>query len=309
MGNYLKNSDFSVTGLENFSQPLFIAVPLEDLAKVSGHEFAGILGYDFISKFVVEIDYLRQAITLHDKAAYQYHGDGDSLPITFNAAGHPTVHAQVIDETGSPVDGTFVFDIGSGAALILNTPFVDEERFLQSGRPTVHWLEGLGFGGGIQGSVGRMKRFKLGRFLINNPVTVFSQASNGPFDSAETQGNIGAAILEKFKIILDYNQNGIILESNAQFNKPIEYDRSGLFLVSSGSDYETFKIEAIADNSPASEAGFHTGDIVIAINGHPATEYTLSQLRMMFEYAKHCELTAQRGQEHLQMTFKLRRLI
>jgi hypothetical protein len=309
MGNYLKNSEFRVTGLENFSQPLFIAVPLEELAKASGHELAGVLGFDFVSQFAIEIDYLKQAITLHDKAAYQYHGDGDSLPITFNAAGHPVVHAQVVDETGSPVDGRFVFDIGSGAALILNTPFVDKERFLQAGQQTVPWLEGLGFGGGIEGSVGRMKRFKLGRFLINNPVTVFSQASNGPFASAETQGNIGAAILEKFKIILDYNQHRIILESNAQFNKPIEYNRSGLFLVSSGTDYETFKIEAIADNSPASEAGFHTGDIVIAINGYPASEYTLSELRMMFQDAKQCELTVQRGRENLQMMLKLRRLI
>jgi len=309
MGNFLKNSEFSVTGLENFSQPLFIAVPLEELAKASGHEFAGVLGFDFISQFAVEIDYLKQAITLHDKTAYQYHGDGDILPITFNAAGHPVVHAQVIDQTSSPVDGTFVFDIGSGAALILNTPFVDKERFLQSGRPTVHWLEGLGFGGGIEGSVGRIKRFKLGRFLINNPVTVFSQASNGPFGSAETQGNIGAAILEKFRIILDYNQNRIILESNTQFNKPIEYNRSGLFLVSSGPNYKTFKIEAIADNSPASEAGLHKGDILIAIDGHLATELTLSQLRLMFQDAKQCELTVERGHEHLQMTLKLRGLI
>src|SRR5579864_785922 len=192
MGNFLKNSEFSVTGLENFSQPLFIAVPLEKLAKASGHEFAGVLGFDFISQFAVEIDYLKRAITLRDKAAYQYHGDGDILPITFNAAGHPVVRAQVIDETGSPIDGAFVCDTGSGAALILNTPFVGKERFLQDGRPTVHWLEGISFGGGIEGSVGRMKRFRLGRFFINNPVTVFSQASNGPFGSAETQGNIGA---------------------------------------------------------------------------------------------------------------------
>ena len=219
------------------------------------------------------------------------------------------VHAQVIDDIGSPVDSAFVLDIGSGAALILSTPFVDRERFLQSGRPTLHWLEGLGFGGGIEGSVGRIKAFKLGRYLVNNPVAVFSQASNGPFASTDTQGNIGAAILEKFQVILDYKQNRIILDSNAQFNKPLEYNRSGLFLVSSGPNFETFKIEAIADNSPASEAGLHKGDILIAIGGHPATEYTLSQLRLMFQDAKQCELTVERGHEHLQMTLKLRGLI
>jgi hypothetical protein len=309
MGNFLKNSQFSVAGVENFAQPLFIAVPLEDLAEVSGHEFAGILGYDFISKFVVEINYLKQAITLHDQATYQYRGNGESLPISFNASGHPMVHAQVIDDMGPPVDGAFVFDIGSGAALILNTPFVDKERFLQSGRPTLHSLEGVGFGGGIEGSVGRIKAFKLGRYLISNPIAVFSQANNGAFASTGTQGNIGAAILEKFKVVLDYKQNRTILEPNAQFNKPTKYNRSGLFLMSSGPNYATFKIEAIANNSPASEAGLHKGDILIAIDGHPVTEYTLSQLRLMFQDAKQCELTVERGQEHLQLTLKPRGLI
>jgi len=309
MGNLLKNSEFSVSGLKNFAQPLFIAVPLEELAKVSGHQFAGILGFDFIGKFVVDIDYLKQEITLHDKATYEYHGNGEILPITFNASGHPVIHAQVIGDKGSPVDGTFVFDIGSGATLIMNTPFVEKERFLLSGRPTVHWLEGLGFGGGIEGSVGRIRGFKLGRFLVKNPVAVFSKARNGPFASDDTQGNIGAAILEKFEVILDYNQNRIILEPNAQFNKPLEYNRSGLFLVSSGPNYESFKIEAIAENSPASEAGLRPGDIVIAINGHPATEYTLSRLRVMLQDAKQCKLTVERGHEHLDMNLKLHGLI
>jgi predicted metalloprotease with PDZ domain len=138
---------------------------------------------------------------------------------------------------------------------------------------------------------------------------VFSQANNGPFASTGTQGNVGAAILEKFQVILDYKQNRIILEPNTQFNKPITYNSSGLFLVSFGPNYATFKIEAIADNSPASEAGLHKGDILIAIDGRPVTEYTLSRLRSMFQDAKQCELTIERGQEHLRLTLKPRGLI
>jgi|SRR5215472_367128 len=83
-GNFLKNSSFRVVGLENFSQPLSLAIPLDGLAKASGHEFAGILGYDFISQFVVEVDYLKQTITLRDKEGYQYQGPGESFrfPLT-----------------------------------------------------------------------------------------------------------------------------------------------------------------------------------------------------------------------------------
>lgn len=305
----LKSGSFSIVGLEGFSQPLFIAVPFDKLSRASGREFAGILGFDFISKFVIQIDYLKKTITLRGKDGYQYHGDGESFPITFNAAGHPQVHAQIIDAGRFPLEGTFVLDLGSGAALMLNRPFVDAEHFLRPKRPIVRWIEGLSFGGGIPGSVGRIEGVKLGRFLLSNPVTIFTQASTGAFASAEAEGNIGAAILEKFNVILDYGHNRIILEPNSQFAEPIEYNRSGLSLVSFGKDYKTFKIDAIADHSPASDEGLKTGDIVAAINGHPATEYTLSQVRLMIQDAKECDLTVERGNERWQVKLKLRRLI
>jgi hypothetical protein len=75
MGNLLSDSPFSLVGLKNFSQPLFLALPLDELAKNSGHEWAGTLGADFISEFVVEIDYLSKTITLHDKKTYRYRGN------------------------------------------------------------------------------------------------------------------------------------------------------------------------------------------------------------------------------------------
>ena len=305
----LKSGSFSIVGLDGFSQPLFIAVPFDKLSRVSGREFAGILGFDFISQFVIQIDYLKKTITLRGKDGYQYHGDGESFPITFNPAGHPQVRAQIIDAGRCPLEGTFVLDLGSGAALMLNRPFVEAEHFLQPKRPIVPWIEGLSVGGGIPGSVGRIEGIKLGRFLLSNPVTIFTQASTGAFASAEAEGNIGAAILEKFNVILDYGHNRIILEPNSQFAEPIEYDRSGLSLVSLGEDYKTFKIDAIADHSPASDEGLKTGDILAAINGHPATEYTLSQVRLMIQDAKECDLTVQRGNERLQVKLKLRRLI
>ena len=305
----LKGGSFSIAGLEGFSQPLFIAVPFDKLSRASGREFAGILGFDFISQFVIQIDYLKKIITLRGQDGYQYHGDGESFPITFNAAGHPQVHAQIIDAGRCPLEGTFVLDLGSGAALMLNRPFVDDEQFLQAKRPIIPWIEGLSFGGGIPGSVGRIEGIKIGRFLLSNPVTIFTQASTGAFASAEAQGNIGAGILEKFDVILDYGHKRIILEPNSHFAEPIEYNRSGLHLVSLGEDHKTFKIEAIADHSPASDEGLRAGDILAAIDGHPATEYTLSQLRVMIQDAKECDLTVKRGNERLQVKLKPRRLI
>ena len=305
----LKSGSFSVVGLDGLTQPVSIAVPFEKLSKASGHEFSGILGFDFISQFVIEIDYQKRAITLHGKDSYEYQGQGEALPITFNAASHPQVLAQVIDGDGPPVEGKFTLDLGSGAGLILNKPFVDARGFLESNRQTIQWIEGLSIGGGIPGLVGRVGGIKVGRYLISDPVTVFTQASSGVFATSDSGGNIGAGILEKFKIILDYGRNRIILEPNDKFAQPIEYNRSGLSIISSGTGYRSFEIDAVAEKSPASEAGLRTGDILNAIDGHPAAEYTLSQLRQLIQDAKVCELTIDRGNKQLKVKLKPRQLI
>jgi hypothetical protein len=309
MANMLSDSPFSLVGLKDFSQPLFLALPLDDLAKAEGREFAGILGTDFISEFVVEIDYLSKTITLHDKMTYQYRGKGQSFPVTFNAAGWPEIHAAVIDDDRPAMEGKFVLDIGNNGALILNRPFVESEHFVIPDRHTVPWLEGQGLGGGIDGSVGRVTGLQIGRFLIKNPVTVFSRAASGPFAATESQGNIGVEILEKFTIILDYKNSRVILEPNARFDEPTEYNRSGLILEAVGENYRTFRIKAVADDSPASEAGLRVGDTLIAIDGQQVSELSLSELRFRLQRAKKCVLLVERDGAHLRISLKLRDLI
>ena len=189
------------------------------------------------------------------------------------------------------------------------TPFVDSERLLTGNRRTVPWLEGRGIGGGVEGVVGRITAFKLGREWIENPVTVFARAGAGPFAASEAQGNIGAAILEKFKVILDYNHLRIILEPNARFREPLEYNRTGLSLVSFGPDYKRFQIDAVAEHSPAADAGVQSGDMLVAIDGRAAEEFTLSEVRLHFKDAKWCTLTIQRGDSRLQRRLELQRSI
>lgn len=304
----LTSSAFDMVGLPGFRQPLFIAAPLTDLARASGHEFAGVLGFDFIQRFVIRLDYLHRTLTFYDTSAYQYRGPGRILPITFNAAGHPMIRAQIIDGAKPPTDGTFVVDIGSGAALILNTPFVDRWAFLTS-RTTTPWLEGHSFGGSIDGLVGRLSGLAIGGMLIRNPVTVFSRTAAGQFAASAWEGNIGAAILEKFTIILDYHRNRIILEPNRNFAEPLEFGRSGMVLMSTDDHYDQFRIEAVADHSPASEAGLRAGDMLVAINGRPARTYTLSEIRSLFQHARHCDLVVQREDEVRRTRLELRRLI
>jgi len=305
---YVKNSTYSIPGLDGFSQPIFLALPLEGVAAHTGHASAGIIGFDFLSKFVVEIDYDHKMLILHDRDQYQYHGGGEILPLTFGH-GHPHIAAQITQEGRAPIDGTFLLDIGDGGALTLNSPFVKQEHLPDSGQKTAMRTMGYGVGGGFKSPVGRIKQLEVGHFTIPNPVTAFSQATGGAFATTDVDGSVGADILRKFKVILDYAHNRVILEPGAHFADPLEYDMSGLALSATNNAEKTLNVDEVYTDSPASEAGVRSGDVISAIDGRPISQFTLSDVREMFRHEAKHDVTIRRGGQTINITLKLRRLI
>jgi hypothetical protein len=293
-GYLLRGSGIVLPRVRGGAFPLFLALPLDDLARRSGHEVAGIIGFDLFSRFVAEIDYHAQRIVLRDPARYIYRGRGTSLPITFNAAGHPVIGGEVIDGPRPPMAGRFVFDIGSSATLILNRPFVEQGGFLAGGRATLPWLEGYGIGGAVDGRVGRIDAFRIGPFLLRQPVAIFSRAASGAFAGSEEQGNVGAGMLDRFRIILDYPHRRIILEPGRRLGRRFDYGKSGLALTTPGPPYTIFRVNAVAEASPGQAAGIRAGDRLAAVNGHPAAALTLSAARTMLQQQRRLRLTIDR---------------
>jgi hypothetical protein len=305
-GSFVKDASFNLVGLDDLPQKLSLAMPLDNLARVAGHDFDGILGQDFIRQFVVDIDYVNRRLTLHDKDKFAYSGTGDAVPITINFGGHPQTSARLLENGRDPVEGTFVLDIGYGGSLIVNKAFVEKQGLLRADKKTVAAIAGIGAGGESKALVGRVDGVKLGRFLIENPVVAFSQDTKG---AAATLNVIGADILKQFRIILDYGRNRIILEPNSLFANPIEFDKSGLHLTTLGGDYREFRVMSIIDGSPASEAGIQKGDMLVAIDGKPAAQFTLAQIHEMLKQEIQFNLRFKRGDESIDIKLKLRRLV
>jgi len=111
-------------------------------------------------------------------------------------------------------------------------------------------------------------------------------------------------------VIFDYAHKRMILEPNASFAAHFEYDMSGIRLRAEGADFKILKVSRVVENSPATEAGVREGDVVSAIDGRPAAEFSLSQISQMFKQeGKEYLLDIVRGEEKRQLKLKLRRLI
>ncbi len=280
-----------------------------------GHAVDGMLGYDFISRLVVQIDYANRTINLFEPQGYKHLGSGEVIPLIMledDSGGKiPLVRARIMQRGRDPIEGKFIADTGVRGALSFNSPFVEANKFLQSTQKTIQ--APLGGGSMVRESrqpVGRVTNLQLGSFTFKNPIAIFFLDKKGVLASPEFDGVIGGEILRRFKVVFDYSRQQMILEPNRHFSEPDEYDMSGLLLIAEGNDFKTFKVRHLIEDSPATAAGLSEGDVISAVNVTPASKLSLEQVRKMFKReGQSYLLIIKRGDERMQIRIRLRRLI
>ena len=283
-------------------------LPLEFLSSWMGQPVAGLIGYDFISQFVIEVDYATSKMNVYASASYRYSGSGDVIQIKFIDKS-PFIAVKVAMEGREAVEGTFEFATESSGVLVVQRSFAEAHQLLNSTKSFR-----LGNVGGDEGSMsrtlqGRVRNIQVGRFVINNPIVSFSRAEAGKVATGG-DGQIGGEVLRRFRLILDYSRQLIVLEPNKHLAQPVEADMSGFELVAEGADLKTLTINEVLANSPAAEAGLQEEDELIAINRRPVTEFSLEQIRQMLKReGKEYFLKLKRGSQTLQVRLKMRRLI
>ena len=281
----------------------------------NGQVAAGLLGYDFISRFVVEIDYLRNIVTLHEPNSYKHSGSGEVIPLVLledDSGGKvPLVKVTITQPTRAAIEGNFIADTAVRSAISFNTPFVDANKLLDSPQETIQVP--IGAGTMVRESkqpIGRLQKIQLGRFKFNRPIGVFFQDKQGIVASPEFDGVIGNEIWRRFKVIFDYSRQRMILEPNRHFSEPEEYDMSEMLLLAEGKDLKTFRVRRLIENSPATVAGVREGDIIYAFNAKPTSSLTLERVRRLFKQkGRSYRLTLSRDGQQIQTKIRLRRLI
>ncbi|MDX6405517.1 MAG: hypothetical protein QOH70_2972 [Blastocatellia bacterium] len=297
----------ALPGAKVFNQTV-ASLPINGLSPMFGKSIGGIIGYDFIKQFVVEVDYDAKIINLYAPPSFKYSGSGDIVPVRFINK-KPFMNIKIKLEGREAVEGTFMIDTGAAEALTVNSPFVRTHRLLKS-LTRIKEANLGGLGGSDKSITARVENIQLGRFVISNPLVSFSQAAKGSDALANYAGALGGEIFRRFTLILDYSRQRIILEPNAHLPESVEEDMSGIELGAEGEDFKTLVINEVAASSPAAEAGLQEEDELTAINGRPVSEFSLEQIRQMLKQeGEGYVLKLKRGSQTLQVKLKMRRLI
>jgi len=252
---------YQVSGIKFDPQKVYSYKGLSD--RFYDSDIVGILGHDFVSRFVTKIDYAARTLSFYHPGKFKYKGEGKIIDAPLR---------NKIFSLPASVDGKhagkWTLDLGA-FDVSFHYPYAQENDLLN--------LKGVDrlsadLGGQHREKTVRFKSIELGGFKVLYPlINIPLDKGKGSNVSKEIIGNIGNSLLRHFTVYLDYKRQQVILEKGEDFERRFPADKSGLLIGKSDDGFP--EIVFVAPGTPADKAGFSNGDTILRIDGMDAGSF------------------------------------
>ncbi|MFP5040744.1 aspartyl protease family protein [Parasediminibacterium sp. JCM 36343] len=230
----------------------------ELLTSVYGIKIDGIIGYSFLKRYIVKIDYDLQMIEVYSPGVFKYPRGGYLLNPDFSQL----AMQQLSIADNRQVVSHFIFDTGAGLCMLLSQDFVTDSLLLKKKRKR-YPTEAEGLGGKKPMDLSVVKQVHLGPYRFKNvPVYIFTDDFNVTAYPI-LGGVIGNDLLRRFNVVLNYQEASIYIKPNKHYLDSFDYAYTGLGIYEIGN---AVTVVDIMPGSPAEKAGFITGDIILGVD-------------------------------------------
>lgn len=233
----------------------------EILTSVYGIKIDGIIGYSFLSRYIVKLNYDTMLMEIMTPGEIKYPKGGHLLRPLLTSIPIQTLNFREKEK----FQNRFYFDTGAGLSFLLSEDYVKDSSIIINKKkpPLVTQAEGLG--GKMTMRLTTIKEVKIGPYKFRNvPTFLFDDEYNVtsyPF----LGGLIGNDLLRRFNVTLNYRKREIHIIPNRAYTETFDYAYTGL-----GVYYIDGKVvvEDVVKGSPGDEGGFKPGDIILGINNN-----------------------------------------
>ncbi len=248
-----------------------------ELESVIGIPVYGILGYEFFKYNAVKIDYEQSVLTFYAPNALTWKSPLYRKGALTLEEGKAYFEVKVKQQVGPKLRGKVLVDTGANHGLLLN-----RETSSQIQLPEKHLETQLGqsLGGVLYGSIGRVAGLSIRGLQFTQVLTSFPEESFASIRIKESGrlGSLGAEVLGRMTVILDYPKNEILLRRSAAFYQPFEFDMSGLVVKKLLTPEKRWYVGDVREGSPAQLAGILPFDEILTINSVPIVLWEMDQL-------------------------------
>jgi predicted aspartyl protease len=192
---YASARTVTIGGSEMRNQPFIVL----DLDKIP---FDGIVGYEFLARFAVRIDFVRARLWLANDAR-EFSSAGVEVPFALDD------RQPQIDGALDGIAGTMTIDTGSESAVDVNAPFVQAHDLRTRYHAVTADTSMVGVGGPIRAYAAHADELRLGALKIADVPLLLTEASAGAEANPTVAANVGMRILGRFGLVFDYRRSVI----------------------------------------------------------------------------------------------------
>ncbi len=246
----------SLEGIEIKEQTVAV-IDMTELLRRVGLDVVGILGFDFLSRFVTKVDYANELLSFYEPSTFAYTGDGQILDM--HIKGSVFTAKATLDGTHS---GTWLIDLGASRCSIDESFAKREGYFERKG------VNGLGHGAAKEYTFRQIKcdSLQFSGFTVHRPLISYELGAKESATSvADQMGTLGNNLFRNFVIYCDYAHERLIVEKGEKFDYAWPEDRSGLNLAYDSD--KSIEVIFVSPDTPADNAGLRKGDKLISIDG------------------------------------------
>ncbi len=252
---------------------LVIPEDILSFSEVFGFPVHGIIGYDFLRHFPVEVSYYRETMRVFRNDDYKIRRRSTIVPIEI-INGKPYIESTLVGSMGDTLYTHLLLDLGASHPIYLN------KEYISLSGSTIRGFLGKGISGNLLGRMGRIEEVRIGGVRIDKPVVSYPDERfleiHGQTISWE--GLIGGGIIKRFTMILDYGNNRVVMRPGRNFNSPFHTNLSGIEVIARGTKMRDFIVHYVRPGSSGYEAGLMAGDRIVELNRHNYTDMTLDDL-------------------------------
>jgi hypothetical protein len=294
--SFLYNQSLRLGGLKTDSLNFHIN-DYSLLTSVYGEKIDGIIGYSFISCYILKIDNDSLQLSVNSRGSIKYPKGGHTLKPAISMLAAQDVRVK----DNRTIYTRQLFDIGAGLCMIFGKEFI-EDSTLFSNKKKRWQKQAEGIGGKVDMELSVLKEAKIGPYKFRNiPVYIFDDVNNIT-NYPYMGGILGNDLMRRFNMIINYAGGEIHLLPNKHYNDPFDYSYTGI---------ELYKIDDIiiagdvAVGSPAEAAGIKEGDEIVAVNKNFTQNLNQYKLAMQVANEK-LKLIIRRNGELMEKEFKVK---